>query len=305
MTGAFGQIGSELIPALVEKFGNDAIIAFDQKKAPKGVFVKCEQGDVADMRLIKSIIKRHHVSTIYHLASLLSVTSEKYPAVAWDKNLGGLKNILDIAVGTDMKIFWPSSIAVFGPTSPRKKTPQHTVLEPITIYGATKVAGELLCQYYHYRYGVDVRSIRYPGVLSPGTKPGGGTTDYAVEIFHEAIRSGSYTSFLRKDTRLPMIYIDDAVRAAMMIMEAKPESLSLRVGYNCAGLSFSVEELAHSIQKHMSLVMSYASDSRQTIADSWPESIDDRIARIDWGWKPLRSKLDGVAKMMLQGISIS
>lgn len=299
--GAFGQIGTALVPALAGKFGMERIFCLDHK-LPKGLKAGTHiiVGDVANKSALSALIKRHDIKTVYHLAALLSVSAEKSPDLAWDANMLGLKNVLDIARDQKFKVFWPSSIAVYGPTSPRRRASQHAVLEPVTMYGVTKVAGELLCNYYHERYGVDVRSIRYPGVVSIDAVAGGGTTDYAVDMFRAAREGVPYTSYLKPDTMLPMIFIDDAVRATIEIMDAKPAQLALHIGYNISALSFSVKGVAEEIRKHTSLTVRYAPDFRQTIADSWPESVDDRPAQRDWGWKPALHTLPALVRRMLR-----
>lgn len=301
ITGAFGQIGAELVSALQFKHGNDLVIAFDRKPNSeyRGVSVL---GDVTDAALLRKTIQEHEIGIVYHLASLLSATGEQNPELAWRVNIDGLRNVLELAREFGLKVFWPSSIAVFGPSTPKNNTPQHTVLEPSTIYGVTKVAGELLCRYYFEKYGVDVRSVRYPGIISWKTLPGGGTTDYAVRIFHEAIRSGTYECFLKKTTALPMMYIDDCVRATLELMDAEPKRITVRTSYNLAAISFTPEELVLAIRKNgVPLKVSYKPDFRQAIADSWPNSIDDSRARKDWKWKH-KYGLDKMAKEMLRGV---
>lgn len=285
ITGAFGQIGSELVPALQKKFGADSVVALDLKPAPEDYKGAVYSGTVEDKPLLKKIIETEKIDTIYHLVSILSARGEQDPSLTWRVNMGGLLNILDLAVEYKIKVFWPSSIAAFGPTTPRDLTPQRTVLEPTTMYGITKVAGENLCHYYHIKYGLDVRSVRYPGLISWKAEPGGGTTDYAVAIFYEALKGSDYACFVHKDTILPMMYMDDAVRATLEIMDAPEEKISIRTSYNLAAISFSAEELANEINKHVPIQVIYAPDHRQKIADSWPQSIDDSAARADWGWR--------------------
>lgn len=284
ITGAFGQIGSELVPALQNKFGADNIVTLDLKPAPTDYTGTYYSGTVEDKEKLKEIITSHKIDTVYHLVSILSARGEQDPPLTWRVNMGGLTNVLDLAVEFKLKIFWPSSIAAFGPTTPRDLTPQHTVLEPTTMYGVTKAAGEDLCHYYHLKFGVDVRSVRYPGVISWKAEPGGGTTDYAVAIFYDALKGNDYTCFVHKDTILPMMYMDDAVRATLELMEAPAEKISIRTSYNLAAISFSAEELANEINKHILVKVTYVPDHRQRIADSWPQSIDDAAARADWGW---------------------
>lgn len=284
VTGAFGQIGSELVPALQEKFGQDNVVAVGNRNIPE-VF----QGVVEKLRMpdrdgLESLIKKHNIGIIYHLVSLLSATGEEKPGFTWDLNMQSLKDILDLAVENKIKVFWPSSIAAFGPTTPRKNTPQRTILEPTTMYGVTKVAGELLCQYYFTKFRLDVRSVRYPGIISYKTPPGGGTTDYAVAIFYDALKTGQYQCFVREDTVLPMMYMDDAIKATIDLMEADPEKLTVRTSYNLAAISFTVKQLAEEINKKIKVEVTYQPDHRQAIADSWPKSIDDSQTRKDWGW---------------------
>jgi nucleoside-diphosphate-sugar epimerase len=283
VTGAGGLIGSELVPALEKKYGAENVYTSDLKADSKKNYFSL---DVTDSSSLEKAIKDNEITEVYHLAGLLSAGSEKNPDLAWKINLGGLKNILDLGVKYKLKIFWPSSIAVFGPTTPRINTPQHTILEPTTIYGVAKYSGELMCQYYHRRYGLDVRSIRYPGVNSPKGTPGDGTTEYAIWIFHKAIESGLYECFLKKDTRLPMMYIDDAIRATLELMEAPRESLTIDLAYNLTAVSFTPEELATELKKLVDFEITYEPDIRQKTADTWPETIDDSQARADWSWHP-------------------
>jgi nucleoside-diphosphate-sugar epimerase len=252
---------------------------------------------------MRSVIERHGIDTVYHLAALLSARGEQEPHRAWSVNLVGLKIVLDLAVEFSLRqVFWSSSIAVFGPTSPREMTPQHAILEPTTIYGVTKLAGEHLCAYYHRKYGVDVRSIRYPGLVSYRAFSGGGTTDYSVEMFFEARKHGRYTCFVRPDTRLPLLYMDDAVRATLELMDADPNTLTVRTSYNLAGCDFSAGELATEIAKRVpGFTCDFVPDFRQAIADSWPMTIDDAPARRDWGWVP-EYDLPRLADAMLAGI---
>lgn len=284
VTGAFGQIGTELVPALQQKFGKNNVIALGNRNVPADFDGIVERGELPNKQLLADLIQKYNIDTIYHLVSLLSATGEKNPDLAWDVNMNGLKDVLDLAREHSLRVFWPSSIAAFGPTTPRENTPQHTVLEPTTMYGVTKLAGELLCQYYFKKYNVDVRSLRYPGIISWKAEPGGGTTDYAVAIFYDGLQHGKYTCFVRPDTVLPMMYMDDAVRATIDIMDAPDEKISIRTSYNLAAISFRADELAQEIQKHISLEMKYEPDQRQAIADSWPATIDDSQARADWGW---------------------
>lgn len=285
VTGAFGQIGSELVPALMAKYGQENVIAVGHHSIPKDFAGTVEiVSDITDKAALELLIKKHDIGTIYHLVSLLSAKGEVDPTLTWHINMDGLKHVLDLAVTYKLKVFWPSSIAAFGPTTPRDNTPQRTVLEPTTMYGVTKVAGENLCHYYFRKYGVDVRSIRYPGIISWKAEPGGGTTDYAVAIFYEGLKTGRYTCFVGPETVLPMMYMDDAVKATMQLMEADSDKLTVRTSYNLAAISFSAVELATEINKHLPVTVSYEPDHRQKIADSWPKSIDDSTARTDWGW---------------------
>jgi len=287
--GANGQIGSELVEELRNIYGSEEVIATDVKDASadfksKGPFIKV---DVLDGTTVFDVIHKNTVTQVYHLAALLSATAEQKVKAAWKLNMDGLINLLDIAVQEKIKLFWPSSIAVFGPTTPRKNTPQWTVMEPSTIYGISKLAGERWCEYYFLKHGVDVRSLRYPGLIGWKTEPGGGTTDYAVHIFHEAVKQKSYESFLSADTMLPMMYMDDALRATISLMDAPVDQVKIRSSYNVAALSFTPKMLAEEIKKHIpDFKITYKPDVRQQYADSWPESIDDTEARKDWGWKP-------------------
>jgi nucleoside-diphosphate-sugar epimerase len=288
VTGAAGQIGSELIVALRKKYGDANVIATDKAvtraQVEPGVL---EQLDVMHLSSVERSLRTHKVDTVYHLAAILSAVGEANPDLAWDINMGGLKNVLDASARHGVqRIFWPSSIGVFGPDAPKVRAPQNTPLNPTTMYGVTKVAGELLSEYYSLKHGLDVRSVRYPGLISSEAKPGGGTTDYAVEIFYSAIQTGRYTCFLSEDTVLPMMYMPDALRAAVEIMESEPGNVKLHRGYNIAAVSFSAGELAAEIAKHVpGFRVTYSPDTRQAIADSWPRSIDDSPARRDWGWK--------------------
>ena len=287
--GASGQIGIELTLALRKKWGNEAVIASDIRPTtePDLLSGPYEILDVLDKQALADTIERHNVGEVYLLAALLSATAEKNPEFAWRLNMEGLFNVLDLAREKKItQLFWPSSIAVFGPSTPRHLTPQHTTMEPTTVYGISKLAGERWCAYYRERYGVDVRSIRYPGLIGYRSEPGGGTTDYAVDIFYKAIEQGCYTCFLKEDTELPMMMMEDAIRATINIMEAPAESIREHGGYNIAGCSFTPAQLATIIQQSIpTFSISYAPDFRQAIADSWPASIDDHAARFDWGWK--------------------
>lgn len=286
--GACGQIGVELTLALRKIHGGENVIATDIQKvhpllAGGGPFLLL---DAQDGQAIHTLVQKEKITEIYLLAALLSATGEKNPKLAWDLNMGSLRHLLDIGIAEKLKIFWPSSIAVFGPTTPKKDTPQKTIIEPTTMYGITKYAGELLCQYYYERFGLDVRSVRYPGLISWKSAPGGGTTDYAVEIFHAALKDKKYTSFLGEDTYLPMMYMDDAIRATIKLMQTPVEKIKTHMAYNLSAMSFSPKEIAEEIKKHIpEFAISYAPDHRQAIADSWPGSIDDSVAHSDWGWK--------------------
>jgi nucleoside-diphosphate-sugar epimerase len=288
--GAVGQIGTELTMELRRKFGNSNVVASTRKTAFPAEMEKsgpCVYFDVQDKEATKKVIKEHSIDTIYQLASLLSATGEQNPDLAFSINLLGLKNTLDVARETGVKkVFWPSSIAAFGPTTPRENTPQRTVLEPTTMYGVTKVAGELLLQYYHRKYGLDTRSVRYPGLISYKAEPGGGTTDYSVAIFYEAIRQKKYQCFVSAETVLPMMYMPDAIRGTIELMDAPREALTVSTSYNLAAISFSAKELADEVARIVpGFTCDYKPDQRQKIADSWPKSIDDSQARKDWNWK--------------------
>ncbi len=285
ITGAFGQIGTELFIALQKKYGDDSVVALAHEHVPKGFIGISEKGDVREKETLKNIIVKHNITQIYHLASLLSAVGENKPQLAWDVNIEGLKNVLDLAAEFKLKIFWPSSIAVFGPTTPRENTPQNTACEPTTMYGVTKVSGELLCQYYYIKYGVDVRSVRFPGLISYKVAPGGGTTDYAVAIFYGALEGQKYTCFVNEETILPMMYMDDAIKSIIMIMNVDADKIKIRTSYNLTAISFSAKDLEKEIQKIIpELIVEYKPDERQRIADSWPKVIDDSEARKDWGW---------------------
>jgi nucleoside-diphosphate-sugar epimerase len=286
VTGAFGLVGSDLVEALQKKYGQENIICLSHNKGKENFPGIIEKGDVLDNDILEKIVQKYDVGQIYHLAGLLSVGSEKNPQLAWQVNLTGLKNILDLAIKYKIQVFWPSSIAAFGPTTPRLNTPQHTILEPTTMYGVNKVAGELLCQYYFLKYGLDVRSLRYPGLNGYKADPGDGTTEYAIHIFYGAVKEKKYTCFLKEETVLPMMYIDDAIDGTMQLMEADPKRITVRTSYNLSAISFSPKELAAEIKKiDPEFVCTYEPDHRQKIAESWPQSIDDSQARQDWGWK--------------------
>lgn len=301
--GASGQIGVELTLALRNRYGSANVVAADLRDQNSllegtGPYVSL---DVMNKDRLRDLVAQHEITQIYLLAAMLSATGERNPAMAWDLNMQGLLNVLDIAREEKLnKVFWPSSIAVFGPSSPRINCPQQTIIEPTTIYGISKYAGEFWCRYYWQRYGVDVRSIRYPGLISYKSAPGGGTTDYAVEIYHEALSKQSYTCFLREDTYLPMMYMPDALRATIELMEAPADRIAVRTSYNIAAMSFSPAKVTASIQRKIpSFTLSCQPDYRQVIADSWPQSIDDSVARHDWGWTP-QYNLDAMTDDMLQ-----
>jgi len=304
--GAAGQIGSELVMALRKIHGNDNVFATDLKQAPdevinSGPFQILDVMD--DKRLIHFVI-RNKITQIYHLAAVLSGNAEKLPIQAWEINMQSLMNILDLAREVDeiTKIFWPSSIAVFGPTTPRVDTPQLTIMEPNTVYGISKLAGERWCEYYHKRYGVDVRSIRYPGLISYKTEAGGGTTDYAVDIFYEAIKTGKYECFLKEDTALPMMFMDDAINATINLMEAPADQISTHSSYNVGGISFDPKQLADEIKKHIpEFEITYKPDFRQPIADSWPQSIDDSFSQTEWDCSA-RFDIKKLTETMLNGV---
>jgi nucleoside-diphosphate-sugar epimerase len=286
--GASGQIGVELTLALRKIYGNANVVASDLREENEllkgsGPYVSL---DVMNKEMLHVQVIRQNITQIYLLAAILSATGEKNPNLAWHLNMQGLLNVLDIAKEEKLqKVYWPSSIAVFGPTSPRQNCPQQTIIEPITVYGISKYAGEFWCNYFNRRFGVDVRSIRYPGLISYKSAPGGGTTDYAIEIFHEALEHKKYNCFLKEDTFLPMMYMPDAIRATIELMEAPAEKISIHTAYNVAAISFSPKEIGNEIKKHIpGFEMQYTSDYRQAIADSWPQSIDDSVARKDWNW---------------------
>ena len=286
--GAKGQIGSELVEALRKIYGDSQVIATDIKPASgellkKGPFI---QLDVLDFPAVKSIIRQYKIKQVYLLAALLSVVAEEKMKSAWRLNMESILGLLDLAREEKLKLFWPSSIAVFGPSSPKVNTPQAAITDPTTVYGISKLAGERWCEYYHTKFGVDVRSLRYPGLIGYKTEPGGGTTDYAVHIFHEALRSKHYSCFLSEETRLPMMYMHDALDATIGIMNADADKIKIHSSYNVAAMSFTPGEIAAEIKKHVpEFTISYKPDIRQEYADSWPQSIDDSEARNDWGWK--------------------
>ncbi|MGK7390945.1 MAG: NAD-dependent epimerase/dehydratase family protein [Candidatus Cyclobacteriaceae bacterium M2_1C_046] len=302
--GACGQLGSELTLALREKFGNEAVIASDIKKPGEelmnGPF---EVLDALKGDRLEEIINEHKITQIYHLAAILSATGEKNPLFAWQLNMDSLLLVLEAARKHKLdKIYWPSSIAVFGPDTPTTETPQTTVMNPNTVYGISKLAGERWCEYYFEKFGVDVRSLRYPGLIGYKTAPGGGTTDYAVDIYYKAVAGRKFECFLREDTYLPMMYMDDAVKATIDLMEADTEKIKVRSSYNISAISFSPKEISESIKKHVpDFTITYNPDFRQKIADSWPDSIDDSAARKDWGWKE-SFDLDKMTRTILEGL---
>jgi nucleoside-diphosphate-sugar epimerase len=307
VTGALGQIGSELVPALRELHGADHVIASDIRM-PAGTVGEdgpFEYVDCTERRLIEEAVRKHKVDTIYHLASLLSATAEEKPHVAWDVNMGGLYRLLEVARENRCAVFFPSSIGAFGPSTPPDRTPQDTIQRPTTMYGVTKVAGELLCDYYQRRFGVDTRGLRYPGLISYVAPPGGGTTDYAVEIFYEAIRNKRYTCFLGPDTCLDMMYMPDAVKAAIDLMNADPARLIHRNAFNVTAVNFTPEQLAAEICKHIpEFTIRYEVDPvRQGIADSWPNSLDDSAAREEWDWQP-EYDLPSMTRDMLENLRV-
>ncbi len=304
--GACGQIGTELTLKLRSMHGNERVVASDIREGGEELMSSgpFEILDATDANAMEEVVAFYEVEEIYLMAAMLSATAEKFPERAWNLNMTSLINVLQLAKEHKIdKVFWPSSIAVFGPNTPKERTPQHTIMEPSTVYGISKLAGERWCDYYHHKFGVDVRSLRYPGLLSWKTQPGGGTTDYAVEIFHNAVKGEPYECFLKADSALPMMYMDDAIRATIELMCADSDNLSVRSSYNLSAMSFTPEELALEIRKHrQDLEVVYAPDFRQQIADTWPASIDDSKAREDWGWKPAFG-LEATVEVMLRELS--
>lgn len=303
--GACGQIGTELTAALRHKYGNHKVIASDIREGEPELM---ESGpfeilDATNYEAIENIVIRYEISEVYLMAAMLSATAEKFPMKGWSLNMNSLFNVLNLAKDKKIeKIFWPSSIAVFGPTTPKQDTPQRTVMEPSTVYGISKQTGERWCEYYSKRYNVDVRSIRYPGIISWQTLPGGGTTDYAIDIYHKALKHKKYICFLNGETTLPMMYMEDAIKATMDIMSAPEEMIKIKSSYNLAAISFNPEEIAASIRKQIpEFTISYEDDFRQAIADSWPQSISDKEAREDWGWKHTFD-LDAITDVMLSNL---
>lgn len=303
--GACGQIGTELTAYLREKFGNHKVIASDIREGDAEMMASgpFEILDAMDYDAVEEVVIRHEITDVYLMAAMLSATAEKFPMKGWNLNMNSLFHVLNLARDKKIeKIFWPSSIAVFGPSTPKTDTPQRTVMEPTTVYGISKQTGERWCEYYYNRYGVDVRSIRYPGLISYKTMPGGGTTDYAVDIYHKALKHKKYICFLNAETTLPMMFMDDAIKATVGIMEAEKEKIKIRSSYNLAAISFNPEEIAASIRKHIpEFTISYEPDFRQAIADSWPQSINDAEAQQDWGWKSEIS-LDEMTAIMLESL---
>jgi threonine 3-dehydrogenase len=297
--GAGGQIGSVLMYELAKTYGRENVIASDLRIPPNRQ-EHFEQLDVLERKRLYEIVDSEQITQIYHLAAILSASGEANPLRTWDINMNGLFNVLEVARERKIdKVFFPSSIAVFGKDTPAVQTPQHTILNPTTIYGMSKVAGEHWAQYYHLKYGMDIRSLRYPGIIGYQSEPGGGTTDYAVDIYHKAIKGENYTCFLQEDTTLPMIYMEDAIRATVELMEASAEKVKLRTGYNLSGMSFSPKGITAEIQRHYpAFEVTYAPDFRQQIAESWPQSIDDSVARGDWGWMP-KFDLEGMTGDMI------
>ena len=302
--GANGQIGTELVEALVQRHGAQAVISSDiaaqARPETRQLGVRHVALDATDSPALQAVVERFAVTQVYLLAAALSARAEQHPAWAWDLNMKSLLNVLELARSHHLRVFWPSSIAAFGPSSPKVMTPQTTAMDPTSVYGISKLAGEGWCAWYHRNHGVDVRSLRYPGLVSWKTLPGGGTTDYAVEIFHAALQSGRYTSFLAADTALPMMYMPDAIRATLELMDAPPERIRQRCGYNLAGISFTPAQIGRAIAHQLpGFAMDYAPDFRQQIAESWPQSIDDRTAHVDWGWRA-RFDLDAMVQDMLE-----
>ena len=301
--GANGQIGTELTHALVQRHGSDAVITSDLAPDGRVLGVRHEALDATEAAALTEIVERHRITQVYLLAAALSARGEQHPKWAWDLNMKSLLNVLEIARTHKLqRVFWPSSIAAFGPSTPRQNTPQKTVMDPSTVYGVSKLAGEGWCAWYHRNHGVDVRSLRYPGLISWKTPPGGGTTDYAIEIFHAAILRGHYDCFLGPDTALPMMYMPDAIRATLEIMEAPAAQVRERQSYNLAGISFTPAQIAEAIRHHVNgFTITFAPDFRQAIADSWPALIDDSAAQSDWGWH-LAFGLDAMVRDMLENL---
>ena len=305
--GACGQIGTELTLALRQKYGNESVVASDIRRSD---LAELQDGpfeilDASDADALRAVCEQYKIHTVYHLVAMLSATGEKFPMKAWDLNMQSLLHVLELArEGVIQKIFWPSSIAVFGPTTPKDHTPQHSIMEPSTVYGISKLAGERWCEHYFNKYGVDVRSIRYPGLISWKSQPGGGTTDYAVEIYYKALEEGRYTSFLSEQRALPMMYMDDAIRATIELTEASAEQVKVRNSYNLAGISFDPVTIAASIAGHIEgFEMDCVPDFRENIAASWPASIDDSAAQADWNWTP-EYDLEAMTAAMLGNLKV-
>lgn len=303
--GACGQIGTELTATLRKQYAPHKVIASDIREGDADMMQAgpFEVLDAMDYDAVQDVVIKHEITDVYLMAAMLSATAEKFPMRGWNLNMNSLFNVLNLAKeGKIDKIFWPSSIAVFGPTTPKTETPQRTVMEPSTVYGISKQTGERWCEYYFNKYGVDVRSIRYPGLISYKTLPGGGTTDYAVDIYHKAVKHNKYICFLNAETTLPMMFMDDAIKATIGIMEAPQDSIKIRNSYNLSAMSFNPEEVATSIRRYQKdFAISYEPDFRQAIANSWPQSIDDTSAREDWGWKH-EVELDEMTKIMLENL---
>lgn len=304
--GACGQIGTELTMALRNTYGNESVIASDIREGNENLMDSgpFEILDATDYDALEEIVAYYEITEIYLMAAMLSATAEKFPMRAWNLNMNSLFNVLNLAKEKKIdKIFWPSSIAVFGPNTPKENTLQSTIMEPSTVYGISKQSGERWCDYYFHKFGVDVRSIRYPGLISWKTMPGGGTTDYAVEIYHKALSEKAYTCFLKEDTELPMMFMDDAIKATLQLMETDAENVKVRSSYNLSAMNFTPSQMAESIQNHIpDFKVSYEPDFRQAIADSWPSSIDDQEARRDWGWKA-EFDLEKTTKEMLENLA--
>lgn len=302
VTGAFGQIGSELVPALWKKYGKDQVVAMGHKVIDSKFDGILESADIREKDKLGEIIKKHDIGIVYHLVSLLSVGGEKDPRVTWDINVGGLKNVLELGVEHELRIFWPSSIAAFGPTTPRENTPQETVLEPTTMYGVTKVTGENLCRYFNIKYGLDVRSVRFPGIISWKTPPSAGTTEYTVAMLYDGVRGKENFCWLGPETMLPMMYVNDAIKATIDLMDVSSSKIKIRGSYNLAAVSFTARQWEDALKKHMpDLKVTYKPDERQKIADSWPKTIDDSKSRSDWGWKH-NYDLERMTKEMVENL---
>ncbi len=302
VTGAFGQIGSELTPELQKKYGKENVIALGHTNIPSNFDGVVESAEITDFEALKALIEKYQIKTVFHLVSILSANGEKNPDLTWNINMGGLKNILDLARDYNLQVFWPSTIAAFGPNTP-KEAPQHTIMQPTTMYGVTKVSGENLCNYYYLKYGIDVRSVRYPGIISWKTPPGGGTSDFSVAIFYDGIKTGKYECFVGPETTIPLMYIPDCIKGTIDIMEAPIEKIKIRTSYNLGALSFSAKELSDEINKHIKVEVTYKPDHRQAIADSWPKSFNDSEARNDWGWNHSYT-LDKMVVDMIENLKI-